>query len=129
MEETYNDIVDWQARPMSLNGYYKYSPSRNNPSDVGLAIIEVYGEVDGERKVIGSSVAHLPVANSYTAFRAALSYSYFGVKATGLKVMFASSSSIGTIAEESASIVTTPYPEEGASVGSTLWLDHVNLSY
>ncbi len=129
MEETYNDIVDWQARPMSLNGYYKYSPSRNNPSDVGLAIIEVYGEVDGERKVIGSSVAHLPVANSYTAFRAALSYSYFGVKATGLKVMFASSSSIGTIAEESASIVTTPYPEDGASVGSTLWLDHVNLSY
>lgn len=129
MEEKYRDIVDWHARPMSLNGYYKYSPSQSDPSDTGLAIIEVYGEMDGEQKLIGSSVAHLPVANSYTAFRATVSYSYFGVKATGLKVMFASSRTIGTIAEESASIKTTPDPVEGASAGSTLWLDHVNLSY
>lgn len=119
MEEKYRDIVDWHARPMSLNGYYKYSPSQSDPSDTGLAIIEVYGEMDGEQKLIGSSVAHLPVANSYTAFRATVSYSYFGVKATGLKVMFASSRTIGTIAEESASIKTTPDPVEGASAGST----------
>lgn len=129
MEETYRDVVEWHARPMALNGYYKYTPSPNDPSDMGLAIIEVYGDVDGQRTVIGSAVTRLPVANSYTAFKASLSYDYFGVKATGLKVMFASSRTIGTIAEESAAIVTTPDPVEGSSVGSTLWLDHVNLSY
>ena len=79
--------------------------------------------------VIGSSVAHLPVANSYTAFKASLSYDYFGVKATGLKVMFASSAGIGTIEEESAAVITTPDPVSGASIGSTLWLDHISLSY
>lgn len=129
MKETYNDIVDWRSRPMALNGYYKYSPSTSDPSDYGLAIIEVYGMIDGQRRVIGSSVARLPVANSFTAFQASLSYDYFGVKATGIKVMFASSKTIGTIAEETAAIITTPDPVSGASLGSTLWLDHVTLSY
>lgn len=129
MQETYNDVVDWRSRPMSLNGYYKYNPSTSDPSDTGLAIIEVYGNVNGQNVVIGSSVAHLPVANSYTAFKASLSYDYFGVKATGLKVMFASSAGIGTIEEESAAVITTPDPVRGVSIGSTLWLDHVNLSY
>ncbi|WP_297072139.1 DUF4493 domain-containing protein [uncultured Duncaniella sp.] len=129
MQETYNDVVDWRSRPMSLNGYYKYNPSTSDPSDTGLAIIEVYGKIDGKDVVIGSSVAHLPVANSYTAFKASLSYDYFGVKATGLKVMFASSAGIGTIEEESAAVITTPDPVSGASIGSTLWLDHISLSY
>ncbi|MCM1355720.1 MAG: DUF4493 domain-containing protein [Staphylococcus sp.] len=129
MTETYNDVVDWKSRPMSLNGYYKYSPSTDDPSDMGIALIEVYGIVDGKPEVIGSGRAYLPVSNSYAAFRAPVNYDRFGVKATGLKVMFASSRTIGTIAEETASIVTTPYPKDGASIGSTLWLDHVNLSY
>lgn len=129
MEETYDDIVDWRSRPMSLNGYYKYNPSQADTSDSGVAIIEVYGNIDGERRVIASATAYLPVANSYTAFKASLTYDYFGVKATGLKVMFASSAAIGTIAEESAAIATAPDPVKGESVGSTLWLDHVTLSY
>lgn len=129
MQETYNDVVDWRSRPMSLNGYYKYNPSSADTSDTGLAIVEVYGMVDGERRVIGSGTAHLPVANSYTAFKTSVTYQYFGVKATGLKVMFASSRSIGTIAEETASIVTVPDPVTASSIGSTLWLDHVTLAY
>lgn len=129
MEETYDDVVDWRSRPISLNGYYKYNPSPADPSDRGIAIIEVYGNIDGETRIIGSATAYLPVANSYTAFKASLTYDYFGVKATGLKVMFASSASIGTIAEETGTIVTTPDPVRGESVGSTLWLDHVTLSY
>lgn len=129
MEETYDDIVDWHSRPMSLNGYYKYNPSQADTSDNGIAIIEVYGNIDGETRVIGSATAYLPVANSYTAFKASLTYDYFGVKATGLKVMFASSAAIGTIAEESEAIATSPDPVKGESIGSTLWLDHVTLSY
>lgn len=129
MEETYNDVVAWKSRPMSLSGVYKYNPSPSNPSDCGLAIIEVYGNVDGKQTVIGSATARLPIANGFTAFQALVTYERFGVKATGLKVMFASSESIGTIAEESASVITTSDPVSGASVGSTLWLDHVSLSY
>ncbi len=129
LEEEYRDIVDWKSRPMSLNGYYKYTPSPNAPSDMGLAIIEVYGTVDGEQTLIGSATAYLPAANSYSAFKAEVSYKYFGVKATGLKVMFASSSFVGTLEEESRLVRTNPDPVEAASVGSTLWLDHVNLAY
>lgn len=129
MQETYKDVIEWRSRPMSLSGYYKYNPSSSDSSDTGLAIIEVYGEVDGQKVVIASSTARLPVANGYTAFKASLTYERFGVKATGLKVMFASSSHIGTIADETAGVVTTPDPVEGASLGSTLWLDHVVLAY
>ena len=41
--------------------------------------------------------------------------------------MFASSAAIGTIAEESEAIATSPDPVKGESIGSTLWLDHVTL--
>lgn len=129
MTERYNDIVPWGSRPVSLNGYYKYNPSENDPSDAGLALVEVYGKVDGREEVIASGKVYLPVANSYTAFSAQLSYDRFGVKASGIKVMFASSHSIGSISEETASVPTVPNAQEAASVGSTLWLDHVNLSY
>ena len=129
MEETYKDVVSWNVRPSSLNGFYKYPPSPDNPSDTGLAVIEVYGEVDGERLVIASATTCLPIANGYTAFTAPLSYSRFGVKATGMKVMFASSADIGTIAGETASVITTPDPVKGASLGSALWLDNVSLAY
>lgn len=129
MEENYRDVVKWGSRPRSLNGFYKYSPSPDRPSDAGLAFIEVYGEVDGQREVIASARTYLPVANGYTAFTAQLDYTRFGVKATGLKVMFASSHSIGTIEEETASVVTTPDPVKGASIGSTLWIDNVSLAY
>ena len=43
--------------------------------------------------------------------------------------MFASSASVGTIAEETASIVTSVDPVKGASLGSSLWLDNISLAY
>lgn len=129
LEETYRDVVGWTSRPRSLNGFYKYNPSPDRPSDAGVAIIEVYGTVDGKSQVIASAKTYLPVANGYTAFTAQLSYTHFGVKATGLKVMFASSAAIGTVAEESVAVVTTPDPVRGASLGSTLWLDDISLAY
>lgn len=129
LEEVYNDIVPWGSRPVSLNGYYRYNPSGNDPSDAGVALVEVYGKVDGEVKMIASASVYLPVANSYTAFSANLNYEHFGVEATGIKVMFASSHSTGTIAEETANIETVDDAVKACSTGSTLWLDHVNLSY
>lgn len=129
MEESYKDIVDWKSRPRSLNGFYKYVPSPDSPSDSGIAIIEIYGDVGGERQVIASARTYLPIANSYTAFTAPLSYTRFGIKASGMRLVFASSASIGTITEETASIVTSADPVKGASLGSTLWLDNISLAY
>lgn len=128
-EEKYNEGMGWNARPMSLNGFYKYQPGDDDKNDVGLVEVEVIGEILGEEKVISHAVKYLPIATGYTAFSVPLDYEYFGVKATRIKVMFASSRSIGTIAEESASIVTTPDPVTAASVGSQLWLDNVTLAY
>lgn len=129
MEETYKDVVNWSSRPRSLNGFYKYTPSPDNPADAGLALIEVYGEIDGERQMIASARAYLPIANSYTAFTAPLTYTHFGVKATGMKLMFASSAAVGIVAEETASVITSADPVKGALLGSTLWLDNISLAY
>lgn len=129
MIETYDDIVSWDCRPVSLNGYYKYRPSSDYPSDYGLALIEVYGIIDGERKIIASGSAQLTAINSFSPFTAQLEYKYFGVKATGLRVMFASTSSIGTITHESLNVPTSTDVEHASIIGSTLTLDHVNLSY
>lgn len=129
MEERYEDIVPWSCRPVSLNGYYKYTPSADTPSDAGIALVEVYGNVDGKVSVIGSGKALLTEANSYSPFSAEIEYYYFGVKATGLRVVFASSEHIGTIAEESARVPVVLDIPAAAALGSALSLDHVNLSY
>ncbi len=36
--ESYKDVVDWKSRPRSLNGFYKYAPSPDSPSDTGVAL-------------------------------------------------------------------------------------------
>ncbi len=79
--------------------------------------------------MIASARTYLPIANSYTAFTAPLSYTRFGIKASGMRLMFASSASIGTIAEESASVFVSADPVKGASLGSTLWIDNISLAY
>ena len=71
----------------------------------------------------------LPIASDFTAFSVPLEYRMFGVKATGIKVMFSSSSMCGTIAQETASIVTDPDPPAAVSVGGRLWIDNITLAY
>lgn len=129
MQERYDDIVAWKSRPMSLNGYYKYTPSADTPSDAGLALVEVYGLVGGERTLIGSGRTSLSQSNSFAPFSAQIDYYYFGVKATGIRVMFASSGQIGDIAEESARVPVTFDLPSSSAIGSLLTLDHVHLTY
>ncbi len=128
-EETYNEGISWNSRPVSLNGFYKYQPSEDNWNDRGLVTVEVLGERDGEEIVIASAHRILPLATGYTAFSLPLEYAYYGVKASRIKVMFASSDKIGTIAEESSSIVTHSDPKTSTSLGSQLWIDNVTLAY
>ncbi|MDE6378136.1 MAG: hypothetical protein K2K72_05270, partial [Duncaniella sp.] len=68
-------------------------------------------------------------ALGYTAFSVPLVYNRYGVKATRIKVMFASSASIGDIAHETSTIVTVPDPVHSRSLGSRLWIDNVTLAY
>lgn len=128
-KETYREGISWGSRPISLNGFYKYAPSEDNWDDRGLALVEVLGEREGEEVVIASGRRILPLATGYTAFSVPLEYEMFGVKATRIKVMFASSETIGTIEEETASILTHPDPRTATSLGSQLWLDNVTLAY
>ncbi len=127
--ETYREGIAWSSRPRSLNGYYRFLPVDANRSASGLAKVEVLGEVDGEERVIASARAMLPIASTYTAFSVPLTYDCFGIKATSIRVMFASSAQIGTIDEETAHIVTVPDAPSAISAGGRLWIDNVTLAY
>lgn len=129
MTESYNQGIAFASRPSALNGFYKYAPSANAGGDHALVILEVTGMVDGVSTVIASGRLLLPVTTDYTAFSLPLTYSRFGVKATGLKVMFASSSSIGTIDYESSAVKTVDDPVTATSIGSRLLIDNLSLAY
>ncbi|MCM1137723.1 MAG: DUF4493 domain-containing protein [Muribaculum sp.] len=128
-KEAYKEGISWNSRPVSLNGFYKYQPSENNWNDRGLVTVEVIGEQGGKEVVIASARRILPLATGYTAFNLPLEYAYYGVKATRIKIMFASSDNIGTIAEETTSIITLADPRTSTSLGSQLWIDNVTLAY
>ena len=129
LEETYNEGTNFTSRPSALNGYYSYRCGNGMPGDRGLARIEMLGTVDGRTVTIARGEALLVPSEGYTAFSIPLDYEMFGVKATRLKIMFASSAHIGDIATESQTIITTPDVVSATSIGSQLWLDDINLSY
>lgn len=129
MTETYTEGIPWSSRPRSLNGYYRFIPSADNRSGAGYVRIEVLGEVDGRQTVISRSDTRLTMASDFTAFSVPLTYSMFGVKATGLRVLFSSSADCGSIADESASVVVRPDPLTATATGGHLWLDNITLAY
>lgn len=127
--ETYSEGIEIQSRPAAVNGFYKYIPSQNNASDRGIVAVEVLGMADGKETVIASGSQELATALSYTSFAVPLVYNMFGVKAMRIKVMFAASASYGSIDSESEDIITYSNPITSTSVGSSLWIDNLNLSY
>lgn len=129
LTEQYEQGVDFRSRPSALNGYYAFTPSTNDIYDQGLVIVEVLGELDGAEIVIASGRKNLSAASTYTAFSVPLSYQYFGLKATRLKIMFASSSHIGSIDEESARVVTFSDPSVSMAIGNKLTVDNLTFSY
>lgn len=129
LEENYGTGIEFKSRPLSLNGYYRFIPSTDSRNERGLIRVEVLGMVDGVETVISQKDHQLPVALGYTAFNVTLDYPMFGVKATRLKVMFATSAHIGTIAEEDASIHVIADPETSSATGNRLWIDNISLGY
>lgn len=129
LSEAYREGMSWSSRPLSLNGNYRFIPPANDRSETALVRIQIMGHVNGKETVIAESEKSLPLATDFTAFSVPLGYSYFGVKATGIRVMFSSSSHIGTIAEETAAIHTVADPVTATRTGGTLWVDNITLAY
>ncbi len=127
--ETYSEGIAWSSRPTALGGNYKFIPAPDCLNERGLAKIEVLGMIDGKEEIIASGSLSLPYSSSFTTFNLPLTYHYFGVKATRLRVMFASSATIGTIEEESRLITTYSDPVTASSIGGRLWIDDVRLIY
>ena len=129
LTEVYTEGIAFTSRPTSLNGYYKYVPCVNDISDCGIVLVEVVGKVEGKDEIISRTLHELPAAVSYTAFSVPLAYEKFGIKATSIKVMFASSKNYGSIEEESASVVTFSDVVTSTSHGGELSIDGLTLSY
>lgn len=127
--ETYNEGITWSSRPSALSGNYKFIPASNGLAERGLAKIEVLGNVDGKEQTIASGTLTLPYSSSFSTFNIPLTYLNFGVKATRLRVMFASSANIGTIEEETLNIATVSDPLTASSTGGRLWIDDIRLIY
>ena len=129
VQESYVEGMEWNSRPASLNGYYCYYPVETDRSDYGLVTVEVLGNGEDGETVIASGSKRLTLALSYTAFSVPLTYDIFGVKATRIKVMFSSSSHVGTIEEETSHVSTVSNPVTATSLGSKLWIDNITLAY
>lgn len=127
--EVYKEGVSFASRPTSLNGYYRYMPCIGDQSDRGLVIVELLADRDGTDIVVSRGIGYLPVATGYTAFSIPLTYDLFGIKPYKLKIMFSSSTHIGSIAEESASVITFSDPVTSTSLGGSLQIDDLTFSY
>lgn len=127
--ETYENRISFTSRPSALNGFYKYLPSKTEPSDRGMVTVEIRGMVDGELTVIASGTGYFSTAPSYTAFSVPLEYRLSNVAATEMSIMFASTEQAGTIEYETSNILTFNNPVTATSLGSELWLDEISLSY
>ena len=129
--ERYVEGIPFTSRPLSLSGFYRYTPSRANVLDAGEVSIEVLGLVNGAEHIIASNRTRLAAVtgNGYAAFNISLAYKYFGVKATRLRIMFTSSISEASISTETSTVRTWNDPKTSTSVGSRLLLDNITLAY
>ncbi len=129
LKETYNEGIPFHSRPSALNGFYKYLPDATT-YDSGLIRVTIYGtDTDGKEIVIGRGEAQMHIAADMTAFNIPIHYGISGVKACRLCLMASSSIHMGDIEYEDTHVPTTAYPQKGAYIGSSLWLNSLYLSY
>lgn len=129
MSERYIEGISFKGRPMSVNGFYIFLPCKTYASDRGLVDVEVIGNDGLNEIVIASGRLALPLASSYTSFSVPLTYNKFGIKASKIKIMFASTEQAGSLAQERTSVITCDDPVTSSSIGSVLTVDNLSLSY
>lgn len=126
--ETYSEGVGFTSRPASLSGYYKYDATAD-ASDNGVVKVELVGVSAGSEVVIASGQAQLSASGDFKQFTIPLNYSHFGVKASRLKIMVASSRHSGSISSETSAVKTVDDKPSATSTGNTLWVDNFSFSY
>ena len=127
--ETYTEGISFTSRPIALNGTYCFAPCTNDLYDTGLISIEILGELNGAEICLARNQANLTPALTYTAFSIPLTYDFFGVIATKIKIMLSSSKHCGSIEYETANIKTTPDPMTATATGGVLRVQDITLSY
>jgi hypothetical protein len=127
--ETFNEGYAFSSRPSSLNGFYKYTPDETNQSDRGYVEIEIINISNGTETVIASGRAELQSTTDYKAFNVPLTYKFYNLKASRLKIMFASTTATGTQDYEDSHVPVTAHPEKGVLSGSSLWIDNLSFTY
>ena len=127
--EIYDEGIPFSSRPTALNGYYKYTPSIDQLHDKGLVIISIINKTKDSETEIAHGEFLFSGNSDYTAFNVPLSYKSFGIKATHLRIMFASSNNIGSIQDETMKIITSHDVASASSIGSSLWIDNLTFSY
>jgi hypothetical protein len=128
-KEVFNEGYAFSSRPSSLNGFFMYKPDVNHQSDRGYVEIEILNVTNGVETVIASGRAEFQAETDYKAFNVPLTYSYYNLKATKLKIMFASSTATGTQEFEDQNVPLTAHPESGVMSGSSLWIDNLSFTY
>lgn len=124
--ETYAEGIPFASRPLSLGGFYRYTPSTADIGDRGAITIEL---LDASGRIIGHGKTQLTLATSYTAFNIPVNYTVFGAKAFKLRVMVSSSDVEASIATETSSVITYSDPSTSSSTGSVLTVDNFTLAY
>lgn len=129
MEERYEEGIPFHSRPSALNGFYKYLPDATT-YDSGLIRVIIYGkDSSGAEIEIGRGESQMHIAADMTAFSIPIHYTISSVKATRLSLMASSSTQTGDIEYEDKHVPVTSYPEKGAYIGSSLWLNALHVSY
>jgi hypothetical protein len=106
-----------------------YTTDDTYRTDKGYVQIEIINETNGVETVIASGRAEFSATTDYKAFNVPLTYKYYNVKATRLKIMFASTTHTGTQAYEDANVPLTAHPDKGVMRGSSLWIDNLSFTY
>jgi hypothetical protein len=127
--ETFNEGYAFTSRPSSLNGFYMYKPDVLHQNDRGYVEVEILNVANGVETVIASGRAEFQTATDYMAFNVPLTYGYYNLKATRLKIMFASTTQTGTQEFEDANVPLSSHPESGVMSGSSLWIDNLSFTY
>lgn len=127
--ETYNQGIAFSSRPSSLNGFYKYLPDINHDTDVGLVVIELVNDKGVEPQTIAHAEMKLGAAPDFVSFNVPLEYTIPNLKATRLRIMFATSDKAGSIEDEDAAVPVSADIEKAIFAGSQLWIDNLSFSY
>lgn len=128
-QEVFNEGYTFTSRPSSLNGFFMYTPDNTHPTDRGYVEVEIINITDGKETVIASGRSEFQAATDYKAFNVPLSYKYYNLKASKLKIMFASSTATGSQEYEDSHVPVTAHPETGVMSGSSLWIDNLSFTY